>query len=76
MTFLTSSALPPARSHDHIIPLIEGSRPLSIRSYRYGPLPKIEIEKCVQELLTAGFIRVSNNPYSSPVILVKKKEGT
>lgn len=74
--FLIPSSLPPPRSHDHIIPLIEGSRPPSIRPYQYGPLQKTEIEKCVQELLIAGFIKVCNSPYSSPIILVKKKEGT
>lgn len=52
--FLNPSALPPHRSCDHIIPLIEGSRPPCIRPYRYGPLQKTEIENCVQELLTAG----------------------
>lgn len=76
MIFLTPSTLPRPKSHDHRISLIKGSQPPSIRPYRYGPLQKKEIEKCVQELLTAIFIRVSNSPYSSPVILVKKKEGT
>lgn len=73
--FLTPNCLLPHRSHDHRIPLMEGSKPPSIRPYRYGPLQKTEIEKCVQDLLDAGFIRVSNSPYSSPVILVRKKDA-
>lgn len=74
--FSTPKSLPPHRLHDHKIPFLEGSKPPSMRPYRYGPLQKNEIEKCVQELLAFGFIRVSNNSYSSPFILVKKKEGT
>lgn len=38
------------------------------------PLIIAEIEKYVEELLEAGFIRVSNNPYSSSLILVRKKK--
>lgn len=74
--FATPTTLPPHRVHDHRIPLKKGSTPPSSRPYRYGPVLKTEIEKCVTDLLEAGFIRVSNSPYSSPVIFVRKKEGT
>lgn len=46
MIFLTPSCLPPHRSHDHMIALVEGSKPPSMRPYRYGPLQKTKIEKC------------------------------
>ncbi|KAM1644667.1 hypothetical protein EV1_006206 [Malus domestica] len=73
--FATPNTLPPNRLHDHRIPLIAGSKPPNT-PYRYGPVQKSEFEKCVQEFLQAGFIRESNNPYSSLVMLVRKKEGT
>jgi hypothetical protein len=37
---------------------------------------KNEIEKMVQELLNAGVIFPSMSPYSSPVVMVLKKEGS
>ncbi|XP_070682351.1 uncharacterized protein [Malus domestica] len=74
--FVLHTKLPPPRDHDHHIPLVQGDKPLNIRPYHYGPLQKTEIEKAVQELLEAGFIRPSHSPFSFPVLLVKKKEGT
>ncbi|KAM2104973.1 hypothetical protein ACFX1R_015519 [Malus domestica] len=74
--FQSPSGLPPSRSQDHRIPLLPGSKPPSARLYKYGPFQKTEIEKCVKELLDSGFIRPSHSPFSSPVLLVKKKEGT
>ncbi|KAM1191370.1 hypothetical protein ACFXTH_011883 [Malus domestica] len=51
-------------------------KPTSARPYRYGPFQKLEIEKCVQDLLDYGFIRASNSHFSSPVLLVKKKDNS
>lgn len=70
------SSLPPPRSHDHHIPLLPGSAPVSVRPYRYPHFQKAEIEKVVQELRATGFIRPSHSPFSSPVLLVKKKDGS
>jgi hypothetical protein len=75
--FSTPQGLPPSHSvHDHSIPLVPGSLPPNIRPYRHPFAQKNEIEKMVQELLTAGIIRSSTSPYSSPVIMVLKKEGS
>jgi hypothetical protein len=75
--FSTPQGLPPSRRvHDHSIPLVPGSLPPNIRPYRHPFAQKNEIEKMVQELLTVGVIRPSTSPYSSPVIMVLKKEGS
>ncbi|KAD4585722.1 hypothetical protein E3N88_23323 [Mikania micrantha] len=74
--FIEPTALPPFRTHFHSIPLIPNSLSPNIRPYRYPHSQKSEIEKQVSELLTAGFIQPSQSPYSSPILLVKKKEGT
>ncbi|XP_070660499.1 uncharacterized protein [Malus domestica] len=74
--FVLPSKLPPSRGHDHHIPLVLGAKPLNLRPYHYGPMQKTKIEQTVQELLNSRFIRPSHSPFSFPVLLVKKKEGT
>jgi len=68
--------LPPPRSHDHAIQLVAGSQPPNMCPYWYPCLQKNEIEKLVQEMLDVEVIRHSKSPYSSPVILVHKKDGS
>lgn len=74
--FVLPSSLPPPRQHDHHIPLLPGSKPPSIRPYHYGPTQKNEIEKAVQKLLQSRFIRHGRSPFSFPILLVRKKDGT
>jgi hypothetical protein len=49
--FAEPKDLPPRRSHDHAIPLVEGVGPVSVRPYRYPFYQKGEIEKIVKDLL-------------------------
>ena len=68
--------LPPTRNRDHAITLKEGADIPNIRPYRYPHYQKTEIEKLVREMLESGIIRPSISPYASPIILVKKKDGS
>ena len=68
--------LPPVRVHDHKIPLLDESYSIRIRPYRYPTVQKNELEKMVMEMLSTGIIRHSTSSFASPVILVKKKDGT
>src|SRR5215469_10770113 len=40
-----------------------------------GPVLK-EIEQCCRTLEEEGIIHRSNSPYSAPVVLIRKKDGT
>ena len=72
--FQSPTGLPRRRMQDHYIPLIPGARPVSVRPYRIAPQLKDELEKQIAELLSLGMSRPSKSPFSSPVLMVKKKE--
>lgn len=74
--FQTPSRLPPPRQVVHRITLKPSTTPVTVRPYRYPHFQKNEIERQVSDLLSAGLIRSSTSPYSSPVLLVKKKDDT
>nr|GEX16172.1 reverse transcriptase [Tanacetum cinerariifolium] len=46
------------------------------RPYRHPPTHKDVIEIMMKELLDTGVIRDSQSPFSSSVVMVKKKDGT
>ncbi|KAM1270519.1 hypothetical protein ACFX2J_031430 [Malus domestica] len=73
--FLAPTNLPPKRPVDHRIPLTPGTAPVNVRPYRSGRV-KNEIDSIIQEMLDARIVRSSNSPFSSPVLLVKKKDST
>ena len=73
--FAEPQGLPPNRSHDHRIPLKEGAPNINVRPYRHPPTQKDAIESMVKELLEAGVIRQSHSSFSSPIVMVKKKDG-
>jgi hypothetical protein len=72
--FSAPQGLPPHRAADHCIPLIPGATPPNIRPYRMSHNQKNIIEAIIKEMLQNKEIQPSTSPFSSPVILVKKKD--
>lgn len=49
---------------------------MNVRPYRYAVNQKDEIEKLITKMLDAGIIRPSVSPFSSPIVMIKKKDGS
>lgn len=74
--FAAPTTLPPRRDCDHRIPLMAGAQPVNLRAYHHKPELKTEIERQVAELLESGIIQRNTSQFSSPAILVRKKDDT
>lgn len=74
--FTKPHCLPPARPQDHAIHLTPADGPVNVKPYRYPYFQKQVMERLVEEMLAEGIIRPSTNPFSSPVLLVRKKDGS
>ena len=68
--------LPPRRNVEHRIELIPGANPVARPPYRMSLKEENEVRKVVDEYLSKGLIRSSYSPFASPVLLVKKKDGS
>lgn len=62
------------RTCDHKINLKEDTNSICVRPYRYPAFQKNAINELIKEMLERGIIQPNNNPFSSPVVLVKKKK--
>jgi hypothetical protein len=56
--------------------LLPGVQPINVKPYRYSPQQKDEIERQIRAMLQQGLIKPSQSPFASPVLLVRKKDGT
>ncbi|CAI5671484.1 unnamed protein product [Oreochromis niloticus] len=64
-----------AKEVEHTIRLAD-TRPFRQRSRRLAPADIEDGRKHLQELLCAGIIKESRSPYASPIVIVRKKNGT
>ena len=74
--FQPLNTLPPSRPTDHAINLLPNSTPVNTRPYRYPYSQKQEIENQVVVMMSQGHIQHSSSLFSSPVLLVKIRDGT
>ncbi|GJY30194.1 putative reverse transcriptase domain-containing protein [Tanacetum coccineum] len=68
--------LPPARPVEFQIGLIPGAAPVARAPYRLVTSEMKELSEQLQEISDKGFIRPSSSPWGSPVLFVKKKDGS
>ena len=66
----------PKRALPHRIDVAPGTKPISKPSYRLSAIEAAEVERQLADYLSKGFIRKSSSPWASPILLVKKKDGS
>lgn len=64
-----------AKGVEHTI-LLSDTRPFRQRSRRLTPADIDDVRKHLQELLGAVIIKESCSPYTSPIVIVRNKNGT
>jgi len=68
--------LPPSRYIDHAIPLTEGAKPPFRRMYSMSDAELKEVRKWIDENLSKSFMRASSSSAASPILFVKKTDGS
>ncbi|WVZ01104.1 hypothetical protein V8G54_027173 [Vigna mungo] len=74
--FQSPPSLPPSCLTNHCIHLLPNFTPIIVKPYCYPHSQKCELEKQVRELLDKAMIQPRWSPFSSPVLLVCKKDGS
>ncbi|KAG2212941.1 hypothetical protein INT45_002311, partial [Circinella minor] len=67
--------LPPDRGFEHVIDTGD-EKPVSRPPYKMSPLELDELRRQLNELLELGLVVPSASPWGSPVLFVKKADGT
>lgn len=60
----------------HSIPLLPGTDPIRQPPRRLGPEKDLEVERQVSKLVHQGLVEPADSGWSSPVVLVHKKDGS
>jgi hypothetical protein len=74
--FTEPRGLPPKRSRDHCITLKPGALPVAVRPYQDPAAHKDELKRQCTAMIEQGIVRRSDSAFSSPVLLVKKPDGS
>lgn len=73
--FAEPSGVPPDRGVTHRIDL-DTDKPIARKPYRMSDVELKELKRQLIELLEKGWIRPSCSPYASPVLFVRKHDGS
>jgi len=68
--------MPPDRDIEFVIDLLPGTGPIAKRPYRMATDELNELKEQLRELQEKGYIRPSSSPWGSPVLFVRKKDGS
>ena len=68
--------MPPDRDLEFIIDLLPRTAPIAKRPYRMAANELEELKKQLRQLQEKGYIRPSSSPWGSPVLFIKKKDGS
>jgi len=71
---ISSDDLEPSNLLPHHIELIEGSKPIKQKAYRISQV-QLKVKEELKKLISKGLIVPSHSSWSSPVVLVPKKNG-
>ena len=71
-----SSGLPPRRNMEHRIELILGANPIARPPYKMSLEKVNKVKKVVDKYLSKSLICPSYSPFASPILLIKKKDGS
>ncbi|KAL0378423.1 UNVERIFIED_CONTAM: Transposon Ty3-G Gag-Pol polyprotein [Sesamum radiatum] len=68
--------LPPRRPQDHHIRILPNTPPINVKPYCDPHTHKLLMTKMISKMLRDGIIQPSTSPFSSPVLLIRKKDGS
>jgi len=68
--------LPESKKWDHAVKLIPGEKASNCKVYPLAPTEQKELDQILKENLETGQICPSKSPMASPVLFIKKKDGT
>ena len=72
-----TETLPPHRPNiDHEIPLIPGAKPVFGPIYNLSKTELRYLKDYIDQMLARGWIRPSKSPFGSPILFVKKADGS
>ena len=60
----------------HVIYIVPGTIPIKSLPYRKSKAENELIDKEIEEMLKANIIRPSSSPWSAPIIMIPKPDGT
>lgn len=71
--FQPPTSLRPPWPQDHRTTLLLGANPVNVWPYHYPHFQKVEFERLVSNTLKLGIIRPNSSPYSSIVLVVRRR---